>query len=256
MKADKEQVAKRLQEIRSRSNLSISEFGKRIDNTNKSTVNSWLRGIALPPREKLLRIAFLADTSVNWILWGDRLHESCDNCSSILSNGECLKCNLEIQKEMKNFLDLEDSKFLHITVKPDKEQVAKRLQEIRSRSYLSISEFGKKIGNVNKSTMNSYLRGIALPPRERLLRIAFLADTSVNWILWGDESPESCDNCSSILSNGECLNCLHERQDEMTNFFDMVDSNLFPMTQERKSLILQIISSEIEEIKSVHCYKV
>lgn len=61
---------------------------------------------------------------------------------------------------------------------------------------------------------------------------------------------KNCLHCSSILYKNECLYCLKERKEEMTNFFDMVDSKLFPMTEERKSLILRIISFELEEINS------
>lgn len=122
-------------------------------------------------------------------------------------------------------------------MKPDKIQVAKRLQDIRSNLNLSLSEFGNKIGNIPKGTVNSWERGLAIPPRDKLLRIAFLAETSIKWILWGEESEK----------DGKYQS---ERQEEMKNFFDMVDSKLFPMTEKRKQLILQIISLEIEEINS------
>lgn len=72
-------------------------------------------------------------------------------------------------------------------MKPDKIQVANRLKEIRTLLNLSISEFGEAIGNVPKSTVNSWLRGLALPPKEKIELIAFLADTNSDWILWGDE---------------------------------------------------------------------
>lgn len=52
-------------------NLSIAEFGYRIGNVKKSTVNSWLRGLAVPPKDKVQKIAFIEGTTTKWILGGD-----------------------------------------------------------------------------------------------------------------------------------------------------------------------------------------
>lgn len=122
-------------------------------------------------------------------------------------------------------------------MKPNKLEVAIRLKEIRSTLNLSLTEFGNRIGNVPKGTVNSWLRGLALPPRDKLLRIAFLSKTSINWILWGRESDKD------VMQ-------LREREEEMENFLDMVNSKLFPMSEKRKELILQIIRLEIEELNS------
>lgn len=121
-------------------------------------------------------------------------------------------------------------------MKPDKQQVGKRLKEIRLILNISLSEFGNKIGHVPKGTVNSWERGLALPPRDKLLRIAFLANTSIKWLLWGEESDKNAIQLS-------------ERQEEMKNLYDLVESELLPMSEKRKKLILQIISLEIEEIK-------
>lgn len=122
-------------------------------------------------------------------------------------------------------------------MKPNKKEVAIRLKEIRSTLNLTLTEFGNRIGNVPKGTVNSWLRGLALPPRDKLLRIAFLSNTSINWILWGRKSDKD-------------VKQLSEREEEMQNFLDMVNSDLFPMTEQRKELILQIIRLEIEELNS------
>lgn len=70
MKPNKNEVGKRLNAIRIRSNLSFSEFGKRLG-VPKGTANSWIRGLGVPPKEKLKQIALLAGTTIDWILWGD-----------------------------------------------------------------------------------------------------------------------------------------------------------------------------------------
>ena len=90
-------------------------------------------------------------------------------------------------------------------MKPNKIEVAKRLYDIKLQLNLSFSHFGDKIG-VSKSTVNSWVRGLALPPMDKLRRIAFLANTTVDWILWGDEksipmtqtSHIKCSSCSSV----------------------------------------------------------
>lgn len=74
-------------------------------------------------------------------------------------------------------------------IKPNKVEVANRLKEIRSDLSLSMSEFGLRIGNVKKSTVNSWIRGLALPPTDKVQRIALISNTTPEWILWGDEKP-------------------------------------------------------------------
>lgn len=60
---------------------------------------------------------------------------------------------------------------------------------------------------------------------------------------------KQCLHCNSILYKSECLSCLKAREEEIINLFDMIDSKLFPMTYERKSLILKIVDFELEEIR-------
>ncbi|MFC5587468.1 hypothetical protein ACFPRA_00915 [Sporosarcina soli] len=57
----------------------------------------------------------------------------------------------------------------------------------------------------------------------------------------------------NILRQNENIQCgcgVKERQEEMRNFYDMVVSKLFPMTDDRKSLILQIINLELEDLNA------
>lgn len=60
---------------------------------------------------------------------------------------------------------------------------------------------------------------------------------------------ESCLHCGTILYQKECYTCLLERKNEMTMLYDMIDDKTFPMTYERKSLILSIVDFELCEIK-------
>ena len=71
-------------------------------------------------------------------------------------------------------------------MKPNKKEVGKRIRAIRLRLNITFTEFGEKLG-VPKSTVNSWIRGLALPPKEKLTQLALMGGTSINWILWGDE---------------------------------------------------------------------
>ncbi|WP_051405129.1 helix-turn-helix domain-containing protein [Bacillus cihuensis] len=107
-------------------------------------------------------------------------------------------------------------------MKPNKVEVANRLKAIRSKLNLTISEFGLKIGHVPKGTANSWLRGLALPPKEKLIRIAFLADTTTDWILWGDEKSIPMVQTSVI----KCPYCSIEQQ-----------SNIYDLTKKSRGML-------------------
>ncbi|MDC2867808.1 helix-turn-helix domain-containing protein [Bacillus sp. BP-3] len=70
-------------------------------------------------------------------------------------------------------------------MKPNREAVAKRLKKIREDSGMSIAIMAERIG-ISKSTLNSYLRALALPPEEIIGKIALLAGVSKEWIYYGE----------------------------------------------------------------------
>lgn len=70
MKADKKIVGERVNLIRECLGLSISELGVLLGNIPKSTVNSWIRGLALPKDEAVSKLASLANRSETWVLYG------------------------------------------------------------------------------------------------------------------------------------------------------------------------------------------
>ncbi|QWH04604.1 helix-turn-helix domain-containing protein [Bacillus mycoides] len=71
-------------------------------------------------------------------------------------------------------------------MKPDKEQVGNRLQLVREELGLSILEFGERLGEYSKSTVNSWLRGLALAPDEVIKKAAMLSNNySEEWLRWG-----------------------------------------------------------------------
>lgn len=69
-------------------------------------------------------------------------------------------------------------------MKPDKTVVAERIKKIREESGLSIANMAERLG-ISKSTFNSYIRGLALPPKEIVEKIAYITDVSSEWIYYG-----------------------------------------------------------------------
>lgn len=70
MKPDAVEVGKRIREIRTDLGYSMSQFGKLVSDSPKTTVNNWERGINLPKGDKLNRIALLGKTTTNELLYG------------------------------------------------------------------------------------------------------------------------------------------------------------------------------------------
>lgn len=70
MHIDNKEVGARIQNIRKSLGLSLEEFGRRIDNTSRSLVSRWERGVNLPNNKRLAMIAELADMPVDELLYG------------------------------------------------------------------------------------------------------------------------------------------------------------------------------------------
>lgn len=70
MSIDKNEVGQRIKEIRKRYGYSMQRFGEIIDDAPKGSVNSWEKGVNLPNRERLEKIATLGNTSVDKLLYG------------------------------------------------------------------------------------------------------------------------------------------------------------------------------------------
>lgn len=72
MTIDKVAVGNRINLIRENLGLSMTEFGKRIDDTARSgTINNWVKGKNLPNNERLKRIADIGDVPVELLLYGE-----------------------------------------------------------------------------------------------------------------------------------------------------------------------------------------
>ncbi|WP_198285151.1 helix-turn-helix domain-containing protein [Bacillus cereus] len=157
---NKKEVGKRIKQIIDgrHSSLSIAELGNRLVKKDgysvpKSTVNSWIRGLSLPPVYIGEQLASLGNTTVEWIYYGE-----------ILPKGMLTEV---MKKEM-----------------------GKRIKEIRLAEGWTLEVFGKLVRNAPQELVESWESGMQVPNRERLEVISLLSkrmsEKSVDWILYGD----------------------------------------------------------------------
>lgn len=69
-------------------------------------------------------------------------------------------------------------------MKPDKNKVAERIKYIKEALGISLSQMAEKIG-ISKSTLNSYIRALALPPESVVESISDISKYSKEWIYYG-----------------------------------------------------------------------
>lgn len=70
MEINNENVARRIESIRSNLGLSMERFGEML-NTSKASVNNWEKGKNLPNNERLKHIAELGNVEIDELLYGD-----------------------------------------------------------------------------------------------------------------------------------------------------------------------------------------
>src|SRR5699024_11318584 len=73
-----------------------------------------------------------------------------------------------------------------MTQKVDKEAVGRRIQNLRFKKGLTLEEFGKLIGDVDKSNVSKWEKGSSLPNKKRLKKISEVGGISINQLLYGD----------------------------------------------------------------------
>lgn len=77
-------------------------------------------------------------------------------------------------------------------VKPDKKDVGKRIKQIKENYNppISLKDFGdllidEKGKNISKGTVDSWMRGMGIPPKSTIEQVALLGNTTADWIYWG-----------------------------------------------------------------------
>lgn len=96
MKPNKKEVGLRIKDIRKKLGYSMEEFGEIVSQSPRSSVNSWEKGVSIPRKDKLEKIALLGDTTPQQILYGDFETYAHDLISK--------KTNYEIPKELESVM--------------------------------------------------------------------------------------------------------------------------------------------------------
>lgn len=69
----------------------------------------------------------------------------------------------------------------------NKVAVGQRIKEIRTDLGLSMAKFGELLGDMPRSSVNNWERGINLPKNETLAKIAEVGKTTNEYLLYGDQ---------------------------------------------------------------------
>lgn len=72
-------------------------------------------------------------------------------------------------------------------LQPDKKSVAQRIRIIKDEWDVSLTEMGNRLG-IAKPTMNSYVQGYSLPPKEIIEKLSTITSKPVEWFYYGEPS--------------------------------------------------------------------
>ena len=72
--------------------------------------------------------------------------------------------------------------------KTDWVKIAARIREIREKSSLNQTEFGKHLGGLPQTLVSKYERGTIRPPLDFLVGAADLGKVSLDWLVRGKKS--------------------------------------------------------------------
>ncbi|MCJ1783127.1 helix-turn-helix domain-containing protein [Mammaliicoccus sciuri] len=132
-------LGKKIKNIRQEHGLNLREFGEKINNSSDSLVSRWEKGHSIPRQDRLKKIAEFANITVE-----------------------------ELMEEIEEPLHL---------------LVGKRIISIRLKSGMTMENFGNYTNNANKSLVSKWERGMSLPNKLRLKKIAKLGNITVDELL-------------------------------------------------------------------------
>ena len=64
-------------------------------------------------------------------------------------------------------------------------KITARIREIRKKSGLNQTDFGRRLGGVPQAVVSKYERGSVKPPMEFLIAVADLGKVSLDWLIRG-----------------------------------------------------------------------
>lgn len=144
----------------------------------------------------------------------------------------------------------EEEKLMEI----DKQEVGNRIRSIRQDLNLSMEKFGKLIGDLPRSTVNNWERGINLPKTETLHQIAEIGHVTNEYLLYGDQENQyilemlqkkagKLDSKIEGLILNEIKHANLNGEKEMNQMIEFFVTNLIPPT-EQDQFTFQCIDEE------------
>lgn len=137
------------------------------------------------------------------------------------------------------------------------ETIGKRLEYLREQRGWTKTYVAEKLNLKAIATYANWEYDLRQPNPIMLVKLADFFGVTTDYLLGRKTSEqdykvsknERCPHCSTTLYKGECISCLKEKQEIVTEFFDMVDNESIPLSEERKLLVLHILNNELAELK-------
>ncbi|MEI5993864.1 helix-turn-helix domain-containing protein [Candidatus Enterococcus mansonii] len=111
-------------------------------------------------------------------------------------------------------------------MKPNKKRVGERIKEIRTNLGYSMDEFGQLVGDSPRSSVNNWEKGVSLPKKEKLDKIALLGNRMPEKVLYGEADEYLYDlieqNFGVRLSNSILLEIFETIPPEKRKYDDMM----------------------------------
>lgn len=157
-KVDKEELGKRIQEIRKNREESLEKFGENFSRiVGKNVVSRWEKGINTPDIDRLMNISYLGNTTATYLMYGDKYTTM-----------------LKKDPEFHQFSSV------------DRFYLGLRLRKIRKDYRMERTEFGKYFEPIiTKWSMDRYENGKDIPNTERILQYAYIGKVSLEFLIYG-----------------------------------------------------------------------
>ena len=128
-------VGERIRKIIDSKGITLEQFGILIGDTPTSSVNNWLRGVSLPNKNRLKKIATIGNTTVDWIKWGS-FEEYINTYLNELGYQHFISDYPNISRKI--FLDLKDNYNENFSLQSDYELLNPIINTIFRKNYTPI----------------------------------------------------------------------------------------------------------------------
>ncbi|HCM90599.1 MULTISPECIES: helix-turn-helix transcriptional regulator [Vagococcus] len=169
---DPQKVGQRIKQIRLLNGWTMEHLGRLLGGSPKSTIATWESGRNLPKKKYIDKLAEISQVTAEWILLGE------EDFKDIIIN------NLKIEntKLIRIINDIENTSY---EKKINPLAVGKRIKELRQLKGWTMEELGEKSDNSPRATVSNWERGTNFPSKKKLLLLANVGETTIDWLLSG-----------------------------------------------------------------------